>query len=147
MNEVPNPDPHTRLCAYALCVDGDRVLLTQLWSRDSEPGSWTLPGGGVQFGERPLDALARELHEETGLTGTVRGVLEVDSVVFAPWNGWGPLHHVRIIYEVEATGDPTVMEVGGSTVAAAWVPIDEIASLPLTSLAHRGAALARARVS
>ena len=58
-----NPAP----AACALCVDGaGRILLTR---RAWEPyaGMWDLPGGFLHEAEHPLDALRRELHEETGL--------------------------------------------------------------------------------
>jgi ADP-ribose pyrophosphatase YjhB (NUDIX family) len=58
-----NPAP----AACALCVDeAGRVLLTR---RAWEPyaGMWDLPGGFLDEDEHPLDALRRELAEETGL--------------------------------------------------------------------------------
>lgn len=57
-----NPKP----TATAVCVDDEgRVLLTR---RAIAPrlGSWDLPGGFVEEHEHPLDALRRELREETG---------------------------------------------------------------------------------
>lgn len=138
MSKQPNPDPHTRIGAYAVCVDDDRMLLTRIWEGDVDAGRWNLPGGGIDFGESLRDGLARELYEETGLAGEVVGLLDVIDRVFPPWQGWGPLHAIAVVYSVAATGEPRVVEIGGTTVEARWVPLDEVASLPLTPLAAYG---------
>jgi len=52
----------------AALVDPERgVLLTQRPPGRDFAGCWEFPGGKREAGESPLDALARELHEELGI--------------------------------------------------------------------------------
>ena len=45
-----------RVAAYVVCTDAeDRLLLCRLTALTARPGAWTLPGGGVEFGEHPED--------------------------------------------------------------------------------------------
>ena len=53
--------------AGAVYDDQGRILLV----RHSYNPGWRLPGGGVDRGEPPQDAILRELAEEVGLTGGV----------------------------------------------------------------------------
>lgn len=46
--------------AKIIIKNGDEVLLLQ-----KPTGKWTLPGGHIQKNESPLNALKRELYEET----------------------------------------------------------------------------------
>lgn len=138
----------TRVAAYALCTEGDAILLSRIapGATASSDGMWTLPGGGVDFGEDPRDAALRELHEETGLSGEVVELADVHS-----WSGQfvppedGVLtdfHAIRIIYRVRVTGGELRVEVGGSSDACAWVGRDEAGALPLVELAEHGIRLA-----
>ena len=58
---------HSQPTACALVVDEAGRLLLARRAGEPEPGKWDLPGGFLEEGEHPLDALRRELREETSL--------------------------------------------------------------------------------
>ena len=121
---------------YAFVADGERVLLTKLAPTEPSPGSWTLPGGGLDWGEHPIDALHRELYEETGLSGVVDGLLGVNSVVFDHHESLDlpAMHAIRLVYRVTAAGEPQVTDVDGTTADAEWFEVQELGSLPTVDL-------------
>jgi 8-oxo-dGTP diphosphatase len=65
------------LVVAAVLVEHGRVLLTQRKRGTHLAGAWEFPGGKVEPGEDPRDALARELREEIGVLVTVGDPVEV----------------------------------------------------------------------
>ena len=55
----------------ALIVRGDELLVCQRTKHQSMPLKWEFPGGKVEPGEKPEDALHRELEEELGIKATI----------------------------------------------------------------------------
>jgi 8-oxo-dGTP diphosphatase len=107
----------------AVVVDHDRLLLVRR-GRGPAQGEWSVPGGKVEHGEALIEAVARELREETGLDG-----------VCGPLLGWGEridgeLHHVILDFEVTLVGDdePTA---GDDAAEVAWVDLADVAAMRL----------------
>lgn len=120
-----------------MIIRDDQVLLSRLAEYLAPTERWTLPGGGVDFGEHPRDAVVREVYEETGLHARVGEHAWIDSALID--NLDGERHAVRIVYDgwvgVEAP-EPRVVETDGSTVDARWHPLDDVLSgrLPVVQL-------------
>jgi 8-oxo-dGTP diphosphatase len=143
------PERVVRVGAYALCRDDDgRVLLGRLAPGYPASAMWSLPGGGVEFGEDPGMAVLRELEEETGLAGEALGVLGVWSRRYPPseTQSGNDVHFVGIVYAVRAVGGELRVEVGGSTDAVAWFTDAELATTDVGELARYGLSL-RERVA
>jgi 8-oxo-dGTP diphosphatase len=63
--------------AAGAIIERGRVLLTRRKAGTHLEGLWELPGGKVQPGEDPREALRRELREELGIEVTVGEVIDV----------------------------------------------------------------------
>ena len=65
------------IVSAGVIIEGARVLLSQRKSGTHLAGAWEFPGGKVEPGEDPRDALARELDEELGVDVEVGEPLEI----------------------------------------------------------------------
>lgn len=120
-----------RIAAYGVVLDEDgRLLLARAAPWLTLRGSWFLPGGGVDHGEHPTDALRREIKEESGLTVVLGPLLDILSDVRVLPDGTS-LHTVRMIYRVASWTGTLRAELEGTTDAVQWFPRDELATLPL----------------
>jgi ADP-ribose pyrophosphatase YjhB (NUDIX family) len=108
----------------AIVVDGDgRVLLAR---RKSEPdaGLWDTPGGFLEEGEEPLEAMKRELREETALEIEPDGFLGA----YMDTYGEGPEAGTVLNLVWEATVASGEMQARDDVSELRWFPVDDLPS-------------------
>src|SRR5262245_38211224 len=104
-----------KLVVAGLIVGGDRrILITQRRADQSLGGGWEFPGGKVEPGEAPVDALVRELREEIGVAVAVGRIWEV---LFHAYPEFDLVMLVYVCRIVAESGVPRAVEVAD----LAWV--------------------------
>lgn len=103
--------------------DGASVLLAK---RGQEPakGTWSLPGGAVELGEKVLDALKREIREEVGIQIEVGGLIRVLDRILCDQDRRIRYHYVIVDYwGWKVSGEP---KPGSDTSEICFVPLKDI---------------------
>ena len=130
------PPRITRLAAYGLLWRDGRVLLCRTSPGHLGVGRWTLPGGGIVFGEAPDAGAVREVEEETGLVAEITGA----PMILSDTGTWPlgeppiPYHQVRFVYPMTVAGGEERVELGGSTDAFEWFLPDDLVGVPIVGL-------------
>lgn len=113
-----------------VCKD-NHVLMVHLNAPTQETPFWTVPGGGVQFGESAKDAVEREILEETGIVANTEYLVEVAEFVRPPF------HAIELFWkmnfqsgEVKIGSDP---ELGNRQIilGAEWIEISRLGELAI----------------
>ncbi len=98
----------TRKLVVAGLIIGDdgRVLITQRRADQPLPLQWEFPGGKVEAGESPVEALTRELREEIGVEVAVGRIWDV------LFHAYPDFDLVMLVYACRITdGEPRPVEV------------------------------------
>jgi 8-oxo-dGTP diphosphatase len=122
-----------------VCRDeAQRLLLTRFVTPGHpDSGMWTMPGGGIDWGESAEAAAHRELAEETGLTATLGPVVGVFSRWFTREESAGGEagHVIGIVFDaVAVSGELRTTFEAGTTDAVRWFDLEEVTTLPHVEL-------------
>lgn len=115
--------------AYGVMIDENKIALIRK-SRGGYKGKLDLPGGGIEHGELPIEAVRREIMEEVGIEVDNIKLLDVSSVAFK-WNldenAIEDLHHIGIFYTVDCKSKDLKKDADGrDSLGAKWYPITEL---------------------
>jgi 8-oxo-dGTP diphosphatase len=126
----------TRLAAYGWCEADGSLLLVRIARGYVDAGMWTLPGGGIDFGEDPADGARREVEEETGLRVRLGDLLGIRSELLGPdaTTRGDHLHNLQVVYRADVEGGELRDEVGNSTDHAEWIPFERLDAIGLVDL-------------
>lgn len=107
------------IVSAGVIIEGARVLLSQRKTGTHLAGAWEFPGGKVEPGEDPRDALARELEEELGIDVAVGEPLEITLHRY-------PTKSVLLLFFAASrlTGSPEPRAI--DVAAVRWASVDEL---------------------
>ena len=111
-----------KLVVAALIRDGRRVLMSRRRADQPMPLLWEFPGGKIEPGESPQDALVREVREELGCELTVGGIHDVVFHAYPDFDLYMLVYAGTI-----AAGVPRAVEVA----EIAWVDVRDLPALEL----------------
>lgn len=108
---------HPRFAVTAGAVITDERGRVLLLKHRFRPGTgWGMPGGFMETGEQPEEALRRELREEVGL--------EVEKVKLLATRAFQKPRQVELVFTARAIGDPE--QLNYEIQKAAWFLPDEL---------------------
>lgn len=131
---------HRHFGVYGLIVDNNKILLIKKVGGPYD-GKLDLPGGTIEYCERPVDTLKRELQEEVGIEVVKYELFDADSVV-VEWKYKKDIflvHHTGIFYKVleyknEIKKDIRIDDINDDSLGAEWYDISKLNKNELSSI-------------
>lgn len=119
----------------AIILDNDDVLLIQRGQAPAK-GRWTIPGGVVEVGESPEEALVREIQEECHLEIIVQGIVEVINRIVQDEQGKIKYHYIILDYLAQCQSARSChafpLKPDSDVMNVCWVPLENLAQYDIT---------------
>lgn len=130
-----------QLGAYGLVIQNEKILLIKKRGGPYD-GTLDLPGGTIEFCEKPQEALIRELKEEVGIDVKNFELFDADSIFF-DWEYQNDLirvHHTGIFFKVcefenEINSNIEINEVNDDSLGASFYEIKNLKEKDLSRIA------------
>jgi len=120
-------------CGTSAAIFRRREVLLIERATGTLKGLWSLPGGHIEPGEPARMAALREVREETGVTASLDGLVDIHEVIRRGAAGRLVAHYVLVVWCGRwVAGEPVA---GSDAAAARFVPLDAIDALPMTEAA------------
>lgn len=131
----------THLGAYGLILKDNKILLIKK-ANGPYKDKLDLPGGTIEFSERPNETLIRELKEEVGVDVTSFSLFDSNSILIE-WEHKGELqqiHHVGIFYKIEKykneiINNMDINEINDDSLGAEFYEINSLSKEKLSEIA------------
>ena len=127
--------------AYGLIIDNNNIVLINKVGGPYS-GKLDLPGGTIEWGETPSEALIRELEEEVGIKVVKYELFDGNSVTFE-WSHKGEIekgHHIGFFYKINKyenniKSDISIDSINDDSKGAKWYEINSLCKSNLSSIA------------
>lgn len=128
--------------SYGLILDNDRIVLIK---KVGGPygGKLDLPGGTIEWGEKPEITLVRELEEEVGIKVTDYELFDGNSITFE-WTHKGEIeqgHHLGFFYKInkyenDINSEVLISEKNDDSLGAQFYDIKKLKKSELSDIAN-----------
>ena len=105
----------------AVLVQWENKFLLGQRNKTNAQGKWVIPGGGVHFGEKALDAGKREIKEETNLDITIKKLLCIKEIIATAAD-----YHSIMFFYLGAILHPRLLQPGGDLSDVGFFTIEQI---------------------
>lgn len=128
--------------AYGLILDNDKIVLIKKVGGPYN-GKLDLPGGTIEWGEKPEIALVRELEEEVGIKVIDYELFDGNSITFE-WTHKSELeqgHHIGFFYKINSfenkiKSNISISEINDDSLGAQFYDIKKLKKSELSDIAN-----------